>query len=85
MIFKTLTPQQKKKSHKITFGVGVLFLILGFVPGIISYQAGIIIFIFSLVIIGVVETIVPEPDPADSAKEKDDDNEEGPVEKILKG
>ncbi|MDP2933534.1 MAG: DUF3784 domain-containing protein, partial [bacterium] len=63
MIFATMSPEKKKKINRVVVGIGLVFLVLGFLPGFISYQWGIILFVFSLVIYGIIKVIIPEPEP----------------------
>ncbi len=63
MIFNEFSPKKKKRINTITLIIGVLVMILGFVPGFLPYQWGMVIFVFSLVVVGIVTVILPEPDP----------------------
>lgn len=79
MIFAVMSPEKKKKINRVVIGLGLIFLVLGFLPGFISYQWGIVLFVFSLIIAGVIMVIIPEPEPeAHVAPEGDE------VERLLK-
>jgi len=79
MIFATMSPEKKKKINRVVVGIGLIFLVLGFLPGFISYQWGIILFVFSLVIAGIIKVIIPEPESETNVPSEGDE-----VEKLLK-
>lgn len=79
MIFSTMTPEKKKRISRWVVGSGVLALIVGFFPGWIAYQWGIVVFVFCLVATGIVRIIIPEPEPEEHLP-----NGESHVGKVLK-
>lgn len=62
MIFTTIHPNTKKTIVRVIVGVGFVLMMLGFFTDIIAYQWGIVIFVFSFVIAGIVRIIVGEPE-----------------------
>jgi len=79
MIFAVMSPEKKKKINRVVIGLGLIFLVLGFLPGFISYQWGMVLFVFSLIIAGVIMVIIPEPEPEGHVP-----SEGGEVEELLK-
>ena len=63
MIFNQFSPKKKKRINAVALIIGVLALILGFIPGFFPYQWGLVIFVFSLVVVGIVTVILPDPEP----------------------
>jgi len=80
-------PEERRKYFaKRAIWVGVVFLVIGFIPGLISYRAGLILFVFSLVVAGLIMIAIPNPDPEheifDPKKDKigsDNDDDSGPI------
>ncbi len=64
-----LHPEKKKKYSRIALVVGAIFLILGLFPGIIVWQLGLVVFIFSLVAAGVITIAIDSTDPEPSDEE----------------
>jgi hypothetical protein len=62
-----MTAAAKAKATKIFLTIGIIFLVLGFIPGLISYKLGIVVFLFSLVGVFAVKIAIPkaEEPPAD--------------------
>lgn len=67
MIFLTLSSSQKKKLNRLIYALGIIALITGFIPGWLSFQWGLVLFIFSLVLAGIVKIIIPDPENPEKA------------------
>lgn len=63
MIFSTMTRERKKRLNRWILGFGGLALIAGFIPGLLPWQLGIVLFVFCLVAVGIITIIIPEPEP----------------------
>ncbi|MCL5435708.1 MAG: hypothetical protein M1275_01345 [Patescibacteria group bacterium] len=73
-----MSSKQKKRFSRWSIGLGALALIIGFFPGWLPWQLGIVIFVFCLVAAGIVHIIIPEPDPLENQP-----NGESHVDKVL--
>ena len=79
MIFSHISVEQKKIINRVILGLGFIVLLLGFFTDFLSYRWGIVFFVFTLVVGGIVKIIIPEPDA-----NQPDEIAESSVEKILK-
>lgn len=70
-----MPPDQKLKATRIFLVIGIGSLILGFFTPLMPYWLGIVIFVFSLVGVGVIKVVIPPPDvyPPDLENEKPDE------------
>lgn len=55
--------EKRKKIARVIMFIGLIFLILGIMPGFLTFQLGTVLFVFSLVAGGLVMVAVPDPDP----------------------
>ena len=69
---------KKEKIRNYIFGIALIFLLLGFIPGFISYKAGLVWFVFLLCLGYPMALAVPDPDPGhekyDPAKDEENDD-----------
>jgi uncharacterized membrane protein len=80
MIFATMTRQQKKRLSRLIVGFGLIALIIGFFPGWLPWQLGVVILIFCFVAVGIIYIIIDEPEPG----EKHEIKNENAIEEVLK-
>ncbi|OGE80047.1 MAG: hypothetical protein A2826_01005 [Candidatus Doudnabacteria bacterium RIFCSPHIGHO2_01_FULL_43_23] len=68
--------ERRKKIAKYFIGIAVFFLILGFLPFAISWRAGLVLAVFSLVAAGLVMVAIPNPDPPHEQYDPDNDDDD---------
>ena len=76
-----MKPEIKKKVNTVLIAIALIVLILGLVPGFISYKTGLVAFVFLLVAAGIVKVSIPEPEPIPPDESKPE-NPQDPTPKI---
>ncbi|PIR97233.1 MAG: hypothetical protein COT91_02565 [Candidatus Doudnabacteria bacterium CG10_big_fil_rev_8_21_14_0_10_41_10] len=73
-----LPVEKRKKIVKIAAVIATIFLILGFIPGLISYRTGILLFVYTLIVGFLIFLAVPNPDPAHEVYKPEEDETDQP-------